>query len=209
MPGRHRLFGGWVLLLALLAAACSSPRPRPKPVIVTVPSGSSCVALLQQQGVRLTTWPGRQGSCRVDTPVQAVGSVPRLRPQPPTSCSLLLEWTLFETEIDRIARATLGSGLRSVMNFGSFACRRMTGNAGRASLHASARAIDIAGFELNDGRIVLVEEHWGLRDVRGVFLEAVATAGCQRFSAVLTPKTDSLHYNHLHFDLGAWRICDA
>jgi hypothetical protein len=39
------------------------------------------------------------------------------------------------------------------------------------------------------------------------FLRAVHRGGCQRFSVGLGPDADSLHYNHLHFDLGRSGTC--
>jgi hypothetical protein len=122
---------------------------------------------------------------------------------------MLFAWSTFEPLVDEMARRHLGSGLRSVQSYGSHACRRMTGNGARVSLHASGRALDIAAFELSDGERISVREHWESRDARGRFLRAVAKAACERFSAVLTPDTDSFHHDHLHVDIGPWKICDA
>ena len=109
--------------------------------------------------------------------------------------------------MERAARDYLRSPVVAIRHFGSFACRRMTGNSARLSLHSQARAFDIAGFKLADGRIVTVERGWrGPRDEQR-FLRAVAAAACRYFSVTLTPDTDRLHYNHLHVDIGPWRQC--
>jgi hypothetical protein len=83
----------------------------------------------------------------------------------------------------------------------------MTGNPRRTSLHASARAIDIAGFRLADGSDVRVGRDWFAADGRGRFLRAAARAACGHFSVVLTPDHDRDHRDHLHFDIGPWRLC--
>jgi hypothetical protein len=198
----------WCLFgLLALAAACGG-EPRTRRVTPEITSGAACVAALASQGISTAPWSTTDG-CRVDMPVIAVAGRSRLDPAPKTSCALLLAWTEFEGEIDRLARDIAGSGLRSVENFGSFACRRMTGNAGRRSLHASGLALDVSGLTLTDGTVISVERHWRVRDRRGRLLRAVAEAGCRHFSAVLTPRTDRFHQDHLHFDLGPWRICDA
>ena len=120
---------------------------------------------------------------------------------------MLVAWSEFEAAVDRAARDYLRSPVVAIRHFGSFACRRMTGNAGRLSLHAQARALDVAGFVLADGRVVTVERGWrGPRDQQR-FLRAVAAAACRHFSVTLTPDSDRLHRDHLHVDIGPWRQC--
>ena len=111
-----------------------------------------------------------------------------------------------ERDADRAARELLGSGLAEIRHFGSYACRRMTGNRRRTSLHASARAIDIAGFRLENGTRVSVLEDWG-SGPKGEFLRRVATSACRRFGVVLTPAHDRDHRDHIHIDIGPWKLC--
>jgi hypothetical protein len=191
----------------VLLAACATP-PRATRVQPDAASGPSCIAALAARGVRTEAWQVPDRRCPVTTPVRAI-SGSRLTPSPGTACSMLLVWSDFEREIDRLARDITGAGLRATHSLGSYACRGMTGNAGRRSLHASGLALDVGGFTLADGTIISVERDWGRWNAKGRFLRAVARAGCRRFSAVLTPATDRFHRDHLHFDLGPWKICDA
>lgn len=124
-----------------------------------------------------------------------------------TSCSMLLAWSAFEPQLDRTARTILGSPVVAIRHYGSFSCRDMTDGSGRPSLHAQARAFDVAGFVLADGRTVTVRAGWNGRPDERRFLRAVAVAACQKFSVVLTPNSDRYHQDHIHVDIGPWRLC--
>jgi hypothetical protein len=197
-----------LLAVVLTAGGCTryaSTRPSAEPA-----TGAACLAALAERGIEAGSWPAPTGgACRVEAPVVASGGGLRLAPDVRTSCGLLLAWAGFEPEIDRLAREIRGAGLRAVQHHGSHACRRMTGNSGRFSLHASARAIDIAAFELTNGERITVSQHWHGRGQQGRFIRAVAKAACVHFSTVLTPRTDRWHRDHLHLDIGPWKTCDA
>lgn len=201
----RRLARALPLIALLVAGACTRYEGRP----TESPAGAACLAELDRRGIKVARWAApASGGCAVDAPVVAVDGQLELAPPTPTSCQLLLAWAAFEPEIDRLARELRGAGLRRVQHFGSYSCRRMTGGSG-LSLHASGRAIDIAAFELTNGERIAVLTDWNARDARGRFVRAVAAAACARFSAVLTPRTDRWHQDHLHLDLGPWRKCDA
>ena len=75
------------------------------------------------------------------------------------------------------------------------------------TLDAQARALDIAGFVLADGRTITVLAGWYGRPDERRFLRAVAAAACRTFSVVLTPNSDRYHRDHIHVDIGPWRKC--
>jgi hypothetical protein len=55
--------------------------------------------------------------------------------------------------------------------------------------------------------VVTVAQGWdGPRDERR-FLRDVRDAACRRLGAVLDPDSDRQHRDHLHLDLGPWRLC--
>jgi hypothetical protein len=196
-------------LLLLLQGGCGGrPESASRAELYRL-SGRACLALLAERGIVAQTWrrtPER--SCQVDTPVRAAaGSSTVFAPPLETSCAMLVAWSDFEADIDRAARRHLGSPVAAVRHYGSYACRRMTGNAGRPSLHARARALDISGFELADGRIVTVLDGWRGTRAEQRFLRAVASAACRRFSVTLTPASDRRHRDHFHVDIGPWRSC--
>lgn len=100
------------------------------------------------------------------------------------------------------ALARLGSPVVSIEQISAYACRGRNGQPNTAlSEHAFGNALDIASFQLADGRVVSVEGDWR----RGTqaeqdFLREVHVAACQYFTTVLGPGVE-YHNDHFHFDL--------
>ena len=106
-----------------------------------------------------------------------------------------------------------GRRIVEVETFGSYNCRRMYGHsAGPWSEHATANAIDIAGFTLADGTDVVVARDWHGGGAKAAFLREVRDGACSLFSTVLSPDYNAAHANHLHLDQAprgawGWRAC--
>lgn len=172
------------------------------------PNGAQCYAELDRRGVRWepVAVEASVSACEITVPVRVSAAEVAWNQPGIVSCSFALTLDGFTRDvIDPLARATFGEGVRLVRHFGTYACRA-TRN-GKESLHARGEAIDIAGFELDDGTVISVERDWRRRDSRGVFLHALARAACRQFSMVLTPDSDADHYNHIHVDDGPYRGC--
>lgn len=172
------------------------------------PETRLCLADLAAAGARFEPWAGAGGqSCKVVGPISIQST--RLLPDKPiqTSCAMGLAWVRFETEVTALARSLLGQEPKQLLHYGSYACRRMTGNSSRMSEHATGRALDIAGFTFADGRQITILRDWRDQGPAGKFLRAVAAAACRRFSLVLTPDSDRNHQDHLHLDIGPWKRC--
>lgn len=106
------------------------------------------------------------------------------------------------------AQRHLGARVVGIDHLGSYHCRRMYGRTARAwSEHATADAIDIAGFRLSDGRRISVAKDWAGDGERAAFLHAVRGGACRLFATVLSPDYNAAHRDHLHLDQaerGAW-----
>lgn len=112
--------------------------------------------------------PLRQGSC--GTPValrlRQIGSGAglALNPAATTNCAMtarLYQW--LETVAQPAARRLLGQDIVAIRNVSSYACRnRYNDPARKISEHAFANALDIAAFELADGRSIDVKTYWGV-----------------------------------------------
>jgi hypothetical protein len=106
------------------------------------------------------------------------------------------------------AQRELGSPVRRLEHFGSYACRNVYGREeGRRSLHATADALDIASFVLADGRRISVKRDWSGVGAEARFLRAIHQGACRFFSGVMGPGYNLAHADHLHFDRGPYRIC--
>jgi hypothetical protein len=107
------------------------------------------------------------------------------------------------------AREHLGQEVVRVSHFGTYACRNVNHLAGgRRSEHATANAIDIAGFVLADGQQVTVKGDWaGGNARRSAFLRALRDGACEFFDVVLSPDYNEAHHDHFHFDMGSYRAC--
>jgi len=125
------------------------------------------------------------------------------------SCSLAGALYVWEREVlQPAAQLHFGSSVERIEQIGSFACRNVYNrSAGRLSEHARANALDITGFRLANGARISVLRHWASDGAEGRFLDALTIASCPIFSGVLTPAYNRAHRDHLHFDMGAYRIC--
>jgi hypothetical protein len=125
-----------------------------------------------------------------------------------TTCAMAAALYWWEAEVQDLARVHMGSELARIDHLGSYACRNVNSTqGGRRSQHATANAIDIAGFRFADGRQASVFADWGEDSDEGRFLTAAHDAACDFFNTVLGPDYNSLHANHFHLDLGRARIC--
>jgi hypothetical protein len=131
-----------------------------------------------------------------------------------TSCSVAAALALWEWHVVQpAAQRHLGTRVAGIDHLGSYNCRRINNRAeGEWSEHATANAIDIAGFRLADGQQVSVLRHWHDDPARAAFLRDVRDGACRLFATVLSPDFNEAHRDHLHFDQAArgangWRAC--
>jgi hypothetical protein len=126
------------------------------------------------------------------------------------TCPLARQFARWAREaVQPAAGQWLGSPVRRIETFGTYACRGVNGRSGaRLSEHAFANAVDVSAFVLADGRRIAVEQGWHGEDERvRRFLRAIHQAGCRRFNIVLGPDADAYHRDHLHFDMGRGPYC--
>lgn len=233
---------GWVVALALaatlalvlIAVTRSRPQDMPwTPLDLSQPIGLTtgrkiaalggdfpqCRALLIRAGVRHTALPSlRDGQCGYDDAVRfAPGGSRRIALSPasvgvacPVAAGLAMwEWNVVQPAAQRI----FGQRIVSIDHFGSYNCRRLYGrSAGDYSEHATADAIDVAGFRLADGRRISVLGDWNSGGDKAAFLRAVRDGACDLFATTLSPDYNAAHRDHLHLDQAdrgamGWRAC--
>ena len=212
--------------VVLLLGACvpggdrRAPPPRPAPSLDRAPgradaddpSTRQCLSELARDQVRFRALEDR----RFDGGCSALGSVQLLEIGTPVTnlgamtCPLARAFARWVREsVQPAAARHLGSPVRRVETFGTYACRPVNGRSGaRMSEHGLANAVDVAAFLLADGRRVSVEAGWrGEEENVRRFLREIHQGGCRRFAIGLGPDSDAYHYNHLHFDMGRGPYC--
>lgn len=107
----------------------------------------------------------------------------------------------FRESVQPAAIAWIGSPVVEVSQMSSYACRKRNNIGSEFSEHSFGNALDVSGFRFANGRTITVARDWrGDPKVEGFFREIFATA-CQRFTTVLAPGSNIMHYNHIHIDL--------
>ncbi len=172
---------------------------------------ATCFAALERESVSFAPWVDAPAVdvCAVPAAVVVQASTAAMTPTLRTSCPMMLAWARFEPEMQELARRRLGSEIAKIHHYGSYNCRRMSGNQRRMSLHSTGQALDLSGFTTASGRYVGVQQGWRGRRDEAAFLRELSLAACRHFNVVLTPAHDRAHHDHIHVDIGPWRFCGA
>lgn len=238
----RRTIGGLVLLVLIGSAALvvwGLARGRPQdvpwtPLSLGEPIGlftgrkltaltqdfPACRAQLDAAGVRYTVLPPRRdgAQCGYSDGVRfATGGARRIAFRPadlgiacPVAAALAMwEWNI----VQPAAQRHFGARVTQIDHFGSYSCRRLYGrDEGTWSEHATADAVDIAGFRLSDGRRITVVGDWQGDGPESAFLREVRDGACRLFATTLSPDYNAAHRDHLHLDQAyrggmGWRAC--
>lgn len=113
-------------------------------------------------------------------------------------------------EVQPLAQSMLGQRVASVQHMGTYSCRNIVGNPfwkNVRSEHATANAIDISGFTLENGDRISILGDWRGEDQKASFLRAVHERACRYFRVALGPEFNRAHKDHFHFDRGFLSTC--
>ena len=213
----RRVSTGVACVVPLVLAACGGDATSPsshaphaaRPNPAGLPTGQ-CLGQLSGRGVdyrRIDDFGSRDG-CGITTAIELTASTAVLNQPATLGCPLALALNDYERQVlQPLAQRYFGQHVARIHHLGAYSCRARSGNSGRLSEHAKGRAIDISAFELADGTIIRVETDWHGRGDRRRFVRAAARGACDLFQVVLSPNHDRAHHDHLHFDIGPWRLC--
>jgi hypothetical protein len=126
------------------------------------------------------------------------------------SCRAAVSLALWEHHVVQpAAMKYFHSSVQRLEHFGSYSCRNVYNRPeGTRSRHATAEALDVAGFVLADGHRIRVLGDWHDDDTNERrFLQEVRDGACRFFDAVLSPDYNAAHRDHLHLDRGPVRVC--
>lgn len=180
----------------------------------------TCQRLLDKAGVNYTVLApvDAGGSCGYRDAVRFASDGARTIPFSPgglgVSCPVAAGLAMWEWNVVQpAAQRHFGARVTRIDHLGSYNCRRLYGrDSGDYSEHATADAIDVAGFRLSDGTRVRVLDDWKNTGAKGAFLREVRDGGCDLFSTVLSPDYNAAHADHFHMDQAergerGWRAC--
>lgn len=170
-----------------------------------------CDQVLSSSGLRVTRQRDSDpdAACPLSNTLRVQGGEVTLSSSFLASCPLAVAFALFERHaLQPAAQAAYGQRVARVDHLGSFACRNMYSREnGARSQHATANALDIAGFRLADGRTISVLKDWPKENADARFLRQVREGACDTFNVVLSPDYNAAHRGHLHLDVGPWWMC--
>ena len=212
---------GTLLWLAALAAAEAAQGNVAVPVPKAPDTPQGCMETVRGAGAKLSPWPLRPMRLQNDVVCEAPDGVAirrgggglHFQPAAKVNCAFALRLAKFEAILQEEARKILGSPVRSIVQLGTYSCRRMARFPDLVSEHSFANAIDVARFDLRKGKSVIVERDWVRADQPAAtpaakFLRRLTRRlyDEQVFSVVLTPSYDHHHKNHLHLDGAAYSV---
>ncbi|MFV0281672.1 MAG: extensin family protein [Rhodoblastus sp.] len=206
-----------------MLSACSI-YDRPKRPAWRTAAENACFA---EKRVRFSAYvqPAREisgpGICGLTRPLHVtalLGGAVKFNSRATLDCSMvaeLEEWV--SGTLQPAAQARFGQPVVQINTMGAYSCRGMNNKVGaRLSEHSFGNAIDVGGFELADGRKIVIRRDWTRGDEQTkAFLREAQGGACERFTTVLAPGSNAFHYDHLHIDLamhgssrkGLRRIC--
>jgi hypothetical protein len=141
--------------------------------------------------------------------LNGVGSA-RLKPLN-TRCQTALRLAMWERQgIQPAAQRHLGQSIAQINHLSSYNCRQIrTLQSGRArmSTHATADAVDIAGFVTASGAQITLLKNWTGPAPEAAFLKDVRDSACTWFRVTLGPDYNALHADHFHLQHTGWGLC--
>jgi hypothetical protein len=195
---------------------------KPAPVAETPPKPpriyqTACPAVIAGEVVAKSLPPIEDGQCGTQSPLALSAVRVNGREVPVsggvvTDCGIATALPTWLGAVDGYLGAKENTGLKSVIVGTSYMCRPVNNAVGgNLSFHGLADALDIVGFELEDGRKVEVLSGWGdAQSSEGRLLRFAHDAACASFTTTLGPEANAEHRDHLHVDLGCHgKTCTA
>lgn len=172
---------------------------------------SACRAVLQEAGWDVRALPDRETGpgCGLRDAVLIRRTGTRVNTPFSLSCRAALSVALWERHVVQPAAHELfRQPVVGLHHLGSYACRNLYGREGAArSRHATADALDVAGFTLADGTRISVSGGWQAPGAPSAFLKRVHGGACRVFDGALGPAYNEAHADHLHLERGGYRVC--
>ena len=171
----------------------------------------ACLAALSKTSFRFHPLPDRETGpeCGFRNAVSITSADISLGGTLTLSCPATIALALWEHHSVQPAAIRLyNQRVVRIETLGSYSCRNVYGRPDAPrSQHATANALDVAGFVFADGRRARVMDDWTRDSTAARFLRDVDAGACRYFDAVLDPDYNAAHRDHLHLDRGPYHFC--
>ncbi len=150
------------------------------------------------KGLALKPIASRIAGCNVAAPVQvSVIDGVRLILAAIINCD---EASAMASWINAGLQPAFGNLVTGLVIADSYSCRpRNNVRGAQISEHGAGNAIDISGFELKTGRVMMVAANYGSQ------IRTAQKAACGTFHTTLGPGSDGYHESHIHLDVATYR----
>ncbi len=185
-----------------------------------------CADALTQTGMKYDLLPNRTSGpgCGFDNAVRLREAGVRLGVPVSLSCPMALSFFMWKKHVlQPAALQHFGQRVVAIEHLGSYACRNINRGEGVASgspaasgsrsRHATANALDIAGFTLENGKHISILKQWqadattAAPHAEAQMLADTHQGACRFFSGVLGPDYNAVHRNHFHLETGGYSMC--
>lgn len=189
-----------------------------------VDAGEACLARLRAAGTRFDTAnlpKAPKTACTIEVPVRLLsvrsrshgGADIRLSDEPVVSCRFAEHFSAWLRELAApLIAGRMAADVKAVSTGPGYECRNRNGEPnGKLSAHAVGLAVDVASFELSNGKTMSVKPDGN--DAMEAAVGAIRSAACGWFTTVLGPGSDAAHTDHMHVDImqhgssDRYRIC--
>lgn len=185
-----------------------------------------CLTALAQTAMVYDPLPNRVTGpgCGFDNAVRLREAGVRMGSPLSLSCPMALSFFMWEKHaLQPAAQQHFGQRVVAIDHLGSYACRNVNRGEGVApdqgtspglrSRHATANALDITGFTLENGQRMTVLKDWRRTDstappdAQAQLLADAHKGACRFFDGVLSPDYNALHRDHFHLEAGGYNMC--
>lgn len=188
---------------------------------------AQCLAALAQTGMQYDVLPDRTTApgCGFENAVRLTRAGVRIGAPLSLSCPMALSFFMWEKHaLQAAAQQHFGQRVAAIDHLGSYACRNINRGEGASpdapggakSRHATADALDIAGFTLENGQKITVLNGWphapaeateAASGPQALMLMDAHSGACRFFKGVLGPDYNAVHRNHFHLETGGYSMC--
>ncbi|MDD9979364.1 MAG: extensin family protein [Boseongicola sp.] len=177
----------------------------------TANNAAACLSAIESKDVQRLSPLQETDVCGIDPRVRLSAADSADIAPLETSCAIALRTILWDRHsVQPAARSVYGVGVSRINHLSSYSCREIrtpNGSGGRMSTHATAEAIDIAGFVLDTGETISLLSDWHGGTKEQAFLRRVRDGACDWFATTLGPDFNSLHADHFHLQSRGWGRC--